>query len=150
MEELRYRRLWVAVGVGLVLFVIYESLTPHPIDAGEVGGLSFGHLLAYLTMTLWFCQLFEGWVARLMIATAFILMGVGLEYAQGMTTYRTFDIADMRDNHGSSFRGPRSFFYEGHETLRATDAAGASSDFTTSVARPNPSISCTRLYVKLS
>jgi hypothetical protein len=34
-------------------------------------------------------------------------------------------IADMKDNHGSSFRGPRSFFYEGHETLRATDAAGA-------------------------
>ncbi|MEQ1852505.1 MAG: hypothetical protein ABMA01_13055, partial [Chthoniobacteraceae bacterium] len=34
-------------------------------------------------------------------------------------------IADMGDNHGSSFRGPRSFFYEGHETLRATDAAAA-------------------------
>jgi hypothetical protein len=34
-------------------------------------------------------------------------------------------IADMADNHGSSFRGPRSFFYEGHETLRATDAAAA-------------------------
>jgi hypothetical protein len=34
-------------------------------------------------------------------------------------------IADMKDNHGSSFRGPRSFFYEGHETLRATGAAGA-------------------------
>ncbi|MSU51910.1 MAG: hypothetical protein EXS41_00725 [Opitutaceae bacterium] len=34
-------------------------------------------------------------------------------------------IADMSDNHGSSFRGARSFFYEGHETLRATDAAAA-------------------------
>jgi hypothetical protein len=34
-------------------------------------------------------------------------------------------IIDMSDNHGSSFRGPRSFFYEGHETLRATDAAAA-------------------------
>jgi hypothetical protein len=27
----------------------------------------------------------------------------------------------MAGNHGSSFRGPRSFFYEGHETLRTTD-----------------------------
>ena len=26
-------------------------------------------------------------------------------------------IVDMRDNHGSSFRGPRSFFYEAQETL---------------------------------
>jgi hypothetical protein len=34
-------------------------------------------------------------------------------------------IADMKNNLGSSFRGPRSFFYEGHETLRATDAAAA-------------------------
>lgn len=34
-------------------------------------------------------------------------------------------IADMSDNHGSSYRGPRGFFYEGHETLRATDAAAA-------------------------
>jgi hypothetical protein len=31
-------------------------------------------------------------------------------------------IADLRDNRGSSFRGPRSFFYEGHETLRHKDA----------------------------
>jgi len=34
-------------------------------------------------------------------------------------------IADMADNHGSSFRGPRSFFYEGHETLRITDKNAA-------------------------
>jgi hypothetical protein len=34
-------------------------------------------------------------------------------------------VADMRDNHGSTFRGPRSFFYEAQETLRATDAQGA-------------------------
>ncbi|MDZ4288936.1 MAG: hypothetical protein U0984_13300 [Prosthecobacter sp.] len=31
-------------------------------------------------------------------------------------------IADLSGNRGSSFRGPRSFFYEGHETLRTTDA----------------------------
>jgi len=30
-------------------------------------------------------------------------------------------IKDMADNHGSSFRGPRSFWWEGHETLRAAD-----------------------------
>jgi len=28
-------------------------------------------------------------------------------------------IADLADNRGSSFRGPRAFFYEGHETLRS-------------------------------
>jgi len=34
-------------------------------------------------------------------------------------------LVDMADNHGSSFRGPRSFFYEGHETLRAKDREAA-------------------------
>jgi hypothetical protein len=34
-------------------------------------------------------------------------------------------VADLRDNRGSLFRGPRSFFYEAQETLRATDAEGA-------------------------
>ena len=34
-------------------------------------------------------------------------------------------LVDLSDNHGSSFRGPRSFFYEGHETLRAKDREAA-------------------------
>ncbi len=34
-------------------------------------------------------------------------------------------VADLQDNRGSAFRGPRSFFYEAQETLRATDAPAA-------------------------
>jgi hypothetical protein len=34
-------------------------------------------------------------------------------------------IADLAGNRGSSFRGPRSYFYEGQFTLRATDQADA-------------------------
>ncbi len=30
-------------------------------------------------------------------------------------------LPDMADNRGSSFRGPRSFFYEAQETMRAAD-----------------------------
>ena len=35
-------------------------------------------------------------------------------------------IVDMKNNHGSSFRGPRSFFYEAQETLRGGNRAQAS------------------------
>ena len=35
-------------------------------------------------------------------------------------------IADMKDNHGSSFRSPRSFFYEAQETLRGGNRERAS------------------------
>ncbi|REJ71990.1 MAG: hypothetical protein DWQ29_22245 [Planctomycetota bacterium] len=34
-------------------------------------------------------------------------------------------IADLADNRGSSFRGPRSYFYEGQNTLRASDQESA-------------------------
>jgi hypothetical protein len=34
-------------------------------------------------------------------------------------------VADLQNNLGSSFRGARSFFYEGHETLHVKDAAAA-------------------------
>jgi hypothetical protein len=34
-------------------------------------------------------------------------------------------LADQADNHGSSFRGPKSFFYEAQETLRAKDKSAA-------------------------
>ena len=97
-EELRYYPAWLAVGLGLVALVVYLSLTPDPIDAGQVGDISVGHFLAYGVLMLWFAQLFPGWPARLAVAGAFTLMGVGLEYVQGLTSYRSFDYADMRDN----------------------------------------------------
>jgi hypothetical protein len=95
---LRYRKLWFSIGFGLVGLVIYLSLTPRPIDVGQVGEVSFGHFLAYLTLMLWFAQLSRGWRAGLSIAAALVLMGVGLEYLQGLTSYRSFDPLDMRDN----------------------------------------------------
>ena len=52
-------------------------------------------------------------------------MFLGIRSLPDMAPFELFVrecVADMADNHGSSFRGPRSFFYEGHETLRMKDA----------------------------
>jgi hypothetical protein len=51
---------------------------------------------------------------------------LGIRQLPDMEPFKMFVrecIADMADNHGSSFRGPRSYFYEGHETIRMTDKA---------------------------
>ena len=98
LQGLRYRRSWLAIGAGLVLLVIYLSLTPDPIDAGELEGVKAGHFAAYLVLMLWFWQLLRPLGARIAMAAALVLLGVGLEFAQGMTTYRTFAFVDMRDN----------------------------------------------------
>jgi VanZ family protein len=95
---LRYRHLWLAIGYGLVGLVIYMSLTPSPIDAGKVEEIKVGHFIAYFVLMLWFAQIYQSWPTRLGMAAAFVLMGVGLEYAQGLTSYRSFAHADMVDN----------------------------------------------------
>ena len=86
------------MGWGLVLLVVYLSLTPDPVDAGQIGAISFGHFLAYFVLMFWFAQLYRSRLALVGLAGAFALLGVTLELAQWMTTYRTFDFADMRDN----------------------------------------------------
>ncbi len=51
-----------------------------------------------------------------------VLFGVrGLPDAEPFALYLQHSLADLRDNRGSSFRGPRSFFHEAQATLRAQD-----------------------------
>jgi VanZ family protein len=95
---LRYRTLWLAVGYGLVALVVYLSLTPSPPDVPQVLSVKTGHLVAYAVLMLWFAQIYGSLRTRLVLFAAFVLMGVGLELLQGLTSYRSFAPADMVDN----------------------------------------------------
>ena len=98
MRELRYRKLWLAIGFALVALVIYLSLTPDPVDVGKIEEVKTGHFLAYAVLMLWFAQIYRSLRARITVGLLLVLMGVALEYAQAMTGYRSFGYADMRDN----------------------------------------------------
>src|SRR5436305_12007387 len=91
-------RAWRIVGVGLVLLVIWLSLTPSPIEIPVEQGDKLGHLSAYGTLMFWFAQLEARRPTRLMYALGFVSLGVGLEFVQGMTDYRVFEVADMVAN----------------------------------------------------
>ncbi len=93
--SLRLLRLWQAIGVLLIGFVVYLSLTPHPIEVPIEHGDKYGHILAYGTLMFWFAQIYLGRVARIGWAIGFVAMGIGLEFLQRLTDYRTFEIADM-------------------------------------------------------
>lgn len=97
LQDLRHKRLWWAVGIGLVVLVVYLSLTPEPPDVPDVSGSDPGHLIAYFTLMGWWAQLVRG-RGRLIAALALAGLGVGLEYVQALTDYRTFDVVDMRDD----------------------------------------------------
>ena len=95
---LRYRPLWLAIGWALVAVVLYLSLTPRPLDLQEEHGDKYSHLLAYFVLMGWFQQLYPAQLSRLLLLGLFIGAGVGLEYLQGMSGARFFDVADMVAN----------------------------------------------------
>jgi len=88
----------MACGWAAVILVIYLSLTPEPLSAPTIEEVKSGHLVAYGWLMWWFAQLVQGRRNRIKVATLLALMGIGLEYAQGLTDYRTFAYTDMRDN----------------------------------------------------
>jgi VanZ family protein len=92
------RKRWLACGMGWVALVVYLSLTPDPVRAPTVQDFELGHVIAYLWLMFWFAQLWKSTSRRLGIAVAFCLLGVALEYLQGMTGCRTFSYSDMLHN----------------------------------------------------
>ena len=92
------RRVWRAIGFGLILLVIALSLTRHPIHIPVAHGDKVGHLIAYATLMFWFAQLDTRPRVCLGYAIGFCALGVALEFAQRLTGYRSFEVADMGAN----------------------------------------------------
>ena len=95
--SLRYRRIWLLLAWGMVAAVAVLSLIPVDVDLSG-GRDKLAHFLAYGSLSLGFGMLFGGRARQLRIALAFAAMGVALECLQGLTDYRTFEIADMIAN----------------------------------------------------
>ena len=97
---LRFRGLWLTLGFGFVLFVVFLSLTPDRPYMPVPNGWKIGHVLAYAWLMFWYAQIYASAVTRLRLAIVFCLMGVTLEYLQGLTDYRSFAYSDMLLNSG--------------------------------------------------
>ena len=91
------RPLWIAVGWAMVAAVVWLSLTPSPPKVDFEQSDKVGHLLAYGALMFWFAQLYAR-RARVLCAAGFVLMGIGLEFAQGALGYRTPEGLDMLAN----------------------------------------------------
>lgn len=94
---LRRRRLWLAMGWSFVALVIYLSLNHDPVPVPDVG-FKLGHVMAYAWLMFWFTPLASPGRPRLLLALSLVAMGVGLEYAQLLTSNRHFAVGDMRDD----------------------------------------------------
>lgn len=91
-------RLWRIAGIILIAVIWLLSLAPSLPHTGVEHGDKFGHALAYIVLMWWWGQLSQSLRTRALMAAAFALMGVAIEYAQGATGWRTFDTRDMFAN----------------------------------------------------
>jgi VanZ family protein len=79
----------------LVLGIVYESLTPAPVELRVEQGDKVLHAMAYLALMSWFSNIYEGGRERLAAAVGCVALAVGLEFAQRLTATRTFEVTDM-------------------------------------------------------
>jgi hypothetical protein len=93
----RLRRIWLLSGWGMVAGVVVLSLIPVEVDLGEDRD-KLAHFVAYGGLSFWFGMIFVGRGLQLGVAVAFAAMGVAMEFLQGLTDYRSFEVADMIAN----------------------------------------------------
>lgn len=98
--DLKFRPLWLIVGYVLVVLVIYLSLTSKSLPMSGLFDYEdkFYHALAYFSLMTWFSQIYHGRKHRLIIALAFVFMGLMLEYLQSLNPNRYPEFADMIAN----------------------------------------------------
>ena len=88
------RGILLTTGWLLVILVVYLSLTPAPpAPMTFENSDKVEHALAYATLSFWFCQVYPR--QRVWVMVSLVGLGVALEYVQGWTGYRTFDVMDM-------------------------------------------------------
>lgn len=93
---LKYHRLWVTVGWLLFGLVVYLSLAPNPPSPLTFDNSDkLEHAFAYATLSFWLCQIYPAARSRAVVIAILVGLGVALEYVQGWTGYRSFDVMDM-------------------------------------------------------
>jgi VanZ family protein len=98
VTTLQYKKLWLVIGYAMVVFVIFETLTPSPVGVPMNLSDKLLHVSGYFVLMAWFTQIYHRQYTRLGLLIAFVSMGVMLEFLQGWGGVRQFEVADMLAN----------------------------------------------------
>ena len=98
--DFKYKKLWLAIGYALVLFVVYLSVTSNPPEMKL--GFKFQdklfHALAYFSLMFWFAQIYHVKQKRLLFALLFVALGILMEGVQSLDTKRYAEFNDAVAN----------------------------------------------------
>lgn len=96
-NHLQLGKLWFFCGILLLLLVAVLSLTPVPVE-GPDNFDKLAHLLIYAFLSGWFSLLATKPADLRWSFSLLVIYGVLLEVLQGMTDYRSFEVADAIAN----------------------------------------------------
>lgn len=100
LKPFRRPALWAALWCAAVAATVIGSLMPAT-DLGDLptGSDKYQHFLVYALLAAGAVQLYPRWPSLLSVGIALVLMGIGLEYAQGaFTADRMMDRMDALAN----------------------------------------------------
>lgn len=98
-----HRHFALATGVLLLLAIAVGSLMPDPPMPDAPNSDKLAHLLGYACLAGWWAiSLPKRPLLVLLLASAF---GIGIEFLQGQTAYRSFDPIDMLANSAGCLLG---------------------------------------------
>ena len=98
-KPLRRPLLWGGLWIAAIAAVVVVSLAPSVPMPDVPDGDKLGHFLAYFALAAAAVQLYARWPALLGAGVGLVLLGIGLEYAQGaLTQTRMQDSADAFAN----------------------------------------------------
>jgi len=99
IRHLRFKRLWLAMGLLLVSGVTLASVTSIP---AQVNSLFINdkltHVAVYACLMGWFTQIFRHDLTRLLFVIALSALGIGIEFIQATVPSRQFEVLDMIAN----------------------------------------------------
>jgi len=97
---LKYKDLWLIVGLCMVIFIIYSSLVgaPPSVDMGVEWQDKVLHTTGYFGLMGWFMQIYHQQKTRYVLAIIFIAMGISIEFLQDFGGVRYFEVSDMFAN----------------------------------------------------
>lgn len=99
LKPFRRRWLWAGLWSLAIAALVVVSLLPGPELPRVPGGDKLQHVLGYAALAAGAVQLYDRWSSLLGAGLGLVLLGIGLEHAQGaLTTTRMADPADALAN----------------------------------------------------
>ena len=95
---LKYKPLWLVIGYLMIAFVVQQTLTSSPMDTGIKFSDKFLHTVGYFGLMGWFVQIYHQKKMKIIGAVFFISMGISLEFLQGWSGVRQYELNDMLAN----------------------------------------------------